>query len=131
MAENDKKPAQAASSKDGPIIPESIEYEFVVDTDCRPVFTNGVFGGIGPHGDLTMHFYHEMNLLPKSITHTVEESGKLGEETGRTPPKSTNPAKMTRYISTAVVMDEEMAKRLHEWLGKRLAQYAAGQEKAE
>lgn len=130
MASDEVNP-KGVANKDDPIIPESIEYEFVTDSAYKPVFANGVFGGIGPYGDLTMHFFQEQNSIPKLVTHKVNEDGALGEEIARVPASSTNPAKLVRYITCGAVMDEAMARRLYKWLGQKLAQYDASHEKAD
>ena len=101
---------------------KTVEFQFIFQDDYNPVYANGAWGGIGPHGDLTMNFYHERAGVPYSVTHVFEADGvKLGEEIARDPPKDA--PNIVRYVTTGVVIDEDCARKIYKWLGARLEQY--------
>lgn len=102
---------------------KSVEFKFIFQDDYNPVFANGAFGGIGPHGDLVINFYHERAGLPYSQTHSVGPDDKeLGPEISRDPPLDET-VKLVRFVTTGAVMDEACARRIHAWLGTKLQQF--------
>lgn len=102
---------------------KSVEFKFIFNDDYNPVFANGAFGGVGPHGDLVINFYHERAGLPHSQTHSVETDDKvLGPEISRDPPIDET-VKLVRFVTTGVVMDEACARRIYSWLGTKLQQF--------
>ena len=112
----------AAKKKATPKAPDKVEFKYIFENDYNPVYANGAVGGIGSQGDLVINFYHERNGVPYSQTHSVDlETMAMGPEISRDP---TFPDKIqfVRFVTAGVVMDMACARRIHGWLGTKIAQ---------
>ena len=87
--------------------PEQITFDFVRSPFFRVVHSNGAWGGITPHQELSVTFYSERLSLPHHITHELTPKG-LGPEVSRA--VKTN---IQRECEVEVLMSMEEAVNLH------------------
>jgi hypothetical protein len=97
---------------------DKITFKFIFPEDYNPVFANGVHGEITPRGEIIMHFVQERRPIPKSITHSVGEDGRLGPETHRKP--ESVQSLVIKYVTTGVTLSYTEARSVHAWLGNML-----------
>lgn len=94
----------------------TIKYKF--PDDYNPKYVNGAYGGINLQGEIVVNFYFERVPVPNSITHEIANDGTLGT------PVATDPKDLARsvlrYVQDGVVMNIEVAKQIHDWLGKQI-----------
>lgn len=96
---------------------QNLNFKYKFSDDFNPVYSNGVYGGIAPQGEIVVNFYFERPPLP------YEETMKLDEDyyasNHETVPEDHN-LNIIRYVSSGVVLNLETAKLLYEWLGDKI-----------
>lgn len=92
-----------------------IKFKYVFPDNYNPVYCNGVFGGISTHGEIVMNFFLERMPIPNSITNLVNPDGTLGGFVSVEP--ETLDDTVIRHISTGIVLNEDSAKAIYDWLG--------------
>ncbi len=97
---------------------DQLTFKFIFPEDYNPVFANGVHGEITPRGEIVMHFVQERRPIPKSITHSVGEDGRLGPEIQREP--GSEKSLVIKYVTTGVTLNYADARSIHAWLGNML-----------
>ena len=97
--------------------PDQITFDFVRSPFFRVVHSNGAWGGITPHQELSVTFYSERLSLPHHITHELTPKG-LGPEVSRA--VKTN---IQRECEVEVLMSMEEAVNLHTWLGDKIEEW--------
>ena len=111
-----------ATKKSKATTPAKVEFKYIFQDDYNPVYANGAVGGIGSQGELVINFYHERTGVPYSQTHSMDtQTMALGPEINRDPP-SGDKLQFVRFVTTGVVMDLACARRIHIWLGGKIAQ---------
>lgn len=98
-----------------------LTFKFVFPDDYNPFYANGVHGEITQSGEFVLHFVQERRPVPKSITHTVTEDGKLGQEVKRDPKDHGD--LIIKYVTTGVTLNYVAAKSIHSWLGDMLGHF--------
>lgn len=98
--------------------PEGIRFEFVRSPFFRVVHSNGAWGGITPHKELSVTFYSERNSPPIHVTHQVTPQGSLGPEISRGGTKG-----IQRECEVEVLMSMDEAVSLHQWIGAKIDQW--------
>ena len=94
---------------------EKIKFKYIFDDDYQPKFTNGVYGGLNPTGELIAHFYFERFPLPYETEMEIYEDGSANEEVIK--PKE---YKHLRRIHSGVIMEKDTALTMYKWLGEAL-----------
>lgn len=92
-----------------------INFKYVFDEKYNPVYCNGAFGGISTQGEIIVNFFMERMAIPNSMTNSVNFDGSLGGVI-ETNPKNLDET-VIRYVSNGIVLNENNAKAIHEWLG--------------
>lgn len=95
-----------------------ITFKYKYPDDYNPQYINGAQGGINVQGEIVANFYFERLPLPNSITHEVGNDGVLGNMVATEPKDLAN--SVLRYVQSGVVMNLEVAKQVHAWLGKHI-----------
>jgi hypothetical protein len=94
---------------------DKITFKYVHPEDLRDLYSNGIFGGITPRGEIYMHFYSERHPIPKKATHKIDDNGfpsKDGEiEIG---------GDVVRLVQSSIIINEGTAIALRDWLNERL-----------
>lgn len=44
---------------------KKVRFIFDKPEDLKPIYINGIYGGMSPRGDLTCHFFYESGEIPK------------------------------------------------------------------
>lgn len=95
---------------------KELKFKYYFPDDYKPVYTNGVWGGITPRGEIEIHFLYDRKPLPLYSTHELtKEKGLSG-----VPTKLEIGDFILRFVQTGVVMDLTSAESLYEWLGEKL-----------
>lgn len=95
-----------------------IKFRYIFPKDYNPVYCNGAYGGISTRGEIVANFFLERMPIPYSITTPVNEDGTLSG-VASTAPEDMNET-VIRYISTGIVLTENNAKSIYEWLGNHI-----------
>lgn len=77
--------------------------------DCRNIVAHGVWGGVGPTGDITAQIFTDYRESPDSITLDISknpaaEIGRKGSE------------EIIREIQTSLIMKPDVAHAVGQWL---------------
>lgn len=95
-----------------------IKFRYVFPENYNPVYCNGAYGGISTHGEIVANFFLERMPIPNSVTNSVNPDGTLSGTTSTDP--SDLDQSVIRYISTGIVLSEDSAKSIYEWLGNQI-----------
>lgn len=95
-----------------------IRFKYVFPEDYNPVYCNGAFGGMSTQGEIIANFYLERMAVPNSVTNSINPDGTLGGVVKIDPENLDD--NVIRYISTGIVLNEESAKSIYNWLGKQI-----------
>lgn len=96
-----------------------IKVKYKYADDYNPQYVNGAHGGINVQGEIVANFYFERVPMPNSITHEVTKEGGLGNIVATEPEDLTK--SVLRYVQSGIVMNLEVAKQIHKWLGNQIA----------
>lgn len=96
-----------------------IKVKYKYADDYNPQYINGAQGGINIQGEIVVNFYFERVPMPNSITHELSKEGMLGEAVATEPEDLMR--SVLRYVQSGVVMNLEVAKQIHKWLGDQIA----------
>lgn len=96
----------------------NIRFRYIFSENYSPSYCNGAFGGISTRGEIVVNFFHERMPIPYHTTHTVSESGILSG-VNETNPEDLNDI-VIRHITNGIVLNEESARSIHEWLGEQI-----------
>ena len=95
-----------------------IRFKYVFPENYNPVYCNGAFGGVSTQGEIIANFFLERMPVPNSVTNSINPDGTLGGVV-EIDPENLNDT-VIRYISTGIVLNEENAKSIYEWLGSQI-----------
>lgn len=95
-----------------------IKFRYVFPENYNPTYCNGAFGGISTHGEIVANFFLERMPIPNSMTNQVNPDGSLGGIVAVDP--NDYEETVIRYVSTGVVLSEDNAKAIYEWLGEQI-----------
>jgi hypothetical protein len=93
-----------------------VKYKF--DKNYNPKYANGAFGGVNPLGEIIMNFYLERKAIPISTTLKLKED-KPTNEVLEFEPEDLDKS-MIRFVETGVILNYEVAKEIHRFLGESL-----------
>ena len=96
--------------------PITVKYKY--SDDYNPQYVNGAHGGINVQGEIVINFYFERVPMPNSITQEMTEDRGLGKII-KTEPEDLAQS-VLRYVQSGVVMNLEVAKQIHKWLGEQI-----------
>ena len=96
-----------------------IKVKYRYADDYNPKYVNGAQGGINVQGEIVVNFYFERVPMPNSITHEVSKEGVLGKVVSTEPEDL--PRSVLRFVQSGIVMNLEVAKQVHKWLGDQIA----------
>jgi len=95
---------------------QSLTTHFIKTADFKTHYVSGIFGGLTSNNQINMAFFIERNVIPSSITYSVDQNG-IPAETGRDTKLG-----MVRETAGCLILDVEKAKSVVEWLNDRIAQ---------
>ncbi len=90
-----------------------IKFEYRKTGNYSLEYVNGCYGGKSPKGEIVLNFFKEGYSVPESETYDIDGNGKLGNRL------STEPTDLSivRDIDCGVIMSEQTAREIYEWLG--------------
>ena len=97
-----------------------LDFKYIFDDNYNPQYVNGAFGGIGPQGEIVIHFFCERGAIPYKVKHTLDDNGKLGKLVTVKPEDIEN--LFVRYIQSGIILDREHALNIYNWLGTVLGE---------
>lgn len=103
----------------------TITFHHIKSNLFRVIHADGVWGGVTPNLNIQMAFYSERNAIPQSVKQEFGEYGLPGEIIDTVGKEG-----IVREFDTSVVVNLEVAKAFHDWLGKKIAQAENIVEKA-
>ena len=97
-----------------------ITFNYHFSENYNPIYVNGAYGGVGPQGEIIVNFYLERQGIPKSHTHEINKDGSLSSEPKSVPRDPLS--NIIRFIETGIILNLDGAKRIHAWLGQKIAE---------
>jgi hypothetical protein len=110
-------------SDGAPEPPGRVAFDFVKSPHFRAVRADGAIGGVTPNGQIHIAFYSERHAIPRRVVHTIDSTGKLGDEIGRESRDA-----IVREMDFDLFLTLSVAKSVHQWLGDRIAELEARDE---
>jgi len=104
---------------------KEIKFNFIKAPDYKEFFTNCMFGGICPNGNISVTLYSERPPIPTEIVHSIDGL-KLGQEITE---KRVGKADYVRVVHAVAQMDLFVAKSFVEWLQERIKDVEKATEK--
>jgi len=105
---------------------QSLTFHLIKAPGYETHHADGAIGGLTPTGGAFLSFFVERGAIPQTLTHQIEESGKLGEVIG-----TSGRAGIVREIQTGIILDkrrlENLIKHMQSML-KQMEEAAADQE---
>lgn len=95
-----------------------IVFHYLKTSSYRTYHVDGIFGGLTPRGSLYVELFVERKPTPTMVKHKISGSGEIGEEILREGKRG-----FIREIESGLIMDINMAKTFHKWLGSKIDEY--------
>jgi hypothetical protein len=94
-----------------------LRFDYIKSGQFRVVHVDGAHGGLTPKGQgIQIAFYNERFAIPRSEVYPLSD-GKLDEN-----PKDVEKRDaIVREVEVEVLMDVDVARSLHRWLGEKIA----------
>ncbi len=125
MATYKKKPDESEKAQSQhPSVPvvqdNSINFHYIKATDFRTVHVDGAIGGLTTKGFLHVSLFCERAAIPKKTTFNLLPDGHLGEEVVE---KRESKEGIVRQMEVDLIMNEETARDLRNWLDQSLEEF--------
>lgn len=95
-----------------------VQFQYIFPEEYNPVYCNGAYGGVASQGEIIINFYLERMPIPQQLIHDINPDGTLSDVV-QTEPEDLG-QKIIRYVSSGVVLNEDSARSIYNWLGKQL-----------
>ncbi len=100
--------------------PDRIVYHYTTQANGDLQYAHGVWGGLNPHGEIEISFYHESDLPPEQAVQQIGPDGLPGAEL---PQIDEDCARhIERRIHTRILMSYDTARALQDWLDERISE---------
>jgi hypothetical protein len=97
-------------------LPPELTFHFIKSNAYRVIHSDGAWGGISPHGFLTISFFSERSPVPQTAIRSLSDDGETyGEEK-----IGVRKENLVREIECTVMMDERAARSLKQWLDDKI-----------
>lgn len=103
-------------------LPERIRYHYQSDPCATLKVAHGVWGGVNPHGEIEICFYHESDIPPETSEQALGPDGAIGPERACGDGSSRN---ISRHIHTRILVNYNTARALLDWLEERVSELDA------
>jgi hypothetical protein len=90
-------------------------FKYVIPDHIQDCYVNGAFGGVTPRNEISMHLFCERHPIPKNIKYKVKADGTLSDEIS-----TEKGGDVVRIIQSSVIMDENTAMAIRDWLNDRI-----------
>ena len=112
-AEGKNEDALAAAADE---LSAEVEYHYIKSNHFRVIHADGALGGVTPRGYVHLAFYNERPAIPrKGIRKLSEDGSHLEQEVYVEGFKD-----IVREIEFDVLIDENAARELHDWLNRQI-----------
>lgn len=102
--------------------PERIRYHYHSDPGMPLQVAHGVWGGVNPHGEIEICFYHESDMPPEISEQAVSPDGAPGPELVN---RADDCRHIARQIHTRILLNYNTARAVLEWLEERMGEMDA------
>lgn len=103
-----------------------LRFDYIKSNLFRVIHVDGVFGGLSPNQKIHLSVWNERWPIPKQLSYKLTPEGMRGEEIKEA---RVSRDAVVREVETHLIMDVVVAKRIHIWLGEKIAR-AEEKEKA-
>jgi len=97
---------------------KQIKFKYIFDKNYNPVYCNGAYGGVNVQGEIVANFYLERIPIPNNVVHEINDDGNLSGIVSSDP--NDLDKVMVRYITNGIVLNEDSARAIYEWLGEQI-----------
>jgi len=98
--------------------PKTVKFHYIKNQTFHSLHADGAIGGVTPSGNIHIAFYNERMPIPTEIVQKLDEKGALGEIESKTTREA-----VVREMEVDVVMNIDVAKNLHKWLGVQIEEH--------
>jgi hypothetical protein len=98
-------------------IPEKVAFHYIKSSDYRPIYVDGVIGGLTPRGLIQMSVFSEHTAIPQKTVSKFLPDGTLGDNLSD---EEVSRGGIVRDLSATLLFNEDLARRLVDWLNVRL-----------
>jgi len=96
---------------------QQVKFKYIIPDHIQDCHVSGVYGGMNPKGEITMHFFNERPAIPKEAIITIDDDGTTAET------KHTFGADLIRIIQASMTVDFDTAVAIHEWMGRKIEKH--------
>jgi len=104
-----------------------IEFKYIFEDNYSPKYVNGVYGGVGPQGEIIMNFFLERQPIPRDEFYRIPETNQDPETNQELIKDGTNPEDIRnlfiRHIQSGILFDIQHAKIFQKWLTSVIDQH--------
>ena len=93
-------------------------FDVIRSPSFRVVHSNGVWGGITPHNELSVTFFSEKFALPSRMKHPINADTTIGE-----PILEEGEILYQREAEFEILINKKQAVLLYEWLGNHISEW--------
>lgn len=94
---------------------KEVTIKMVKDSNYRVVYANGVYGGIGPSGELRFDLFQDFREFPEEEYYFLTEDGHLGDKKGQNP----EVPDLVRLRKIGVIIPAEKIPDIVKWLNEK------------
>jgi hypothetical protein len=129
MIANYEEPAMPSNStkKKPSTKKRTVQFHMIKGNFFRVIHADGAWGGFNPAGDsIHMTIFSERIPIPTQITHSIEQSNRLGKEL-----RDERQARdgIVRELEVDIVLDLRAAEGMHKWLADKIERLKEIQKK--
>ena len=103
-----------------------LQFHYIKSPDYRETACHGALGGVTPQDKIWMALFSERGPIPRIVEFDVpapEGASAIEFNEAQSEPSHTESrAGIVRHVELCTYLDLDVAKRLHEWLGQRIAE---------
>lgn len=102
---------------DNEMLPASIRFHYQLAPEAKLQTAHGVWGGINPHGEIEMSFYHESDALPRFTEQIIAPDGSMEHEVADNDGETRH---IVRHVHSRILLNYNTARAVLEWLEDRI-----------
>jgi hypothetical protein len=95
-----------------------VRFDYIKSNLFRVIHVDGIFGGISPNRKIHFSAWNERWPIPKQLSYKLTPEGTRGEEIKEA---RVSRDAVVREVEVHLIMDVATAKRVHVWLGQKIA----------
>lgn len=107
-----------------PTNPTGIRFHYIKSNFFRTVRSDGMIGGLNPHGDIVVNFYSERQPIPTQVVQEIKADMTLGSELDRKIREG-----IVREVEISISMNVQVAQAFRDWLSERIREFEEARKK--